>query len=210
MGILLNDTNDVLRLTVTGTIQLDATSWYSDADVATGPPPDIDTFGSSEAVTTSPTTIVDAPAGTNKRNVKEFYVFNTHASATATVTVERYDGTTAFRLWKGNILAGECLTYTELMGFVLLDVNGLVKQPNTPNPSGSAIIAQIASFSADTYIGANLNIANRIQAGSFFRWYLVASKGAGTATPTFIIRTGTAGAIGDTARLTMTGLLRQQ
>jgi hypothetical protein len=60
--------------------------------------------------------------------------------------------------------------------------------------------------SADTYITPNFAIAGRIQAGSFFRWrFHVTKTAAGTAAPIFIVRVGTAGAIGDTARLTLTG-----
>ncbi len=68
--------------------------------------------------------------------------------------------------------------------------------------------SQGAGFSTDTYVtGSNLLIPSfGMQVGQLYRWYVSWSKtAAGTATPILIVRIGAAGAIGDTARNTMTG-----
>jgi len=67
-----------------------------------------------------------------------------------------------------------------------------------------AISAQIASHSADTYYKGLLLPSFSMQAGMAFEWDIVATKGAGTATPAFNIRIGAAGTTADTARLTIT------
>ena len=60
---------------------------------------------------------------------------------------------------------------------------------------------------ADTYVGTAFPVAGRLQVGSYFRWNIVATKtGAGTATPIYSVRVGTAGTTSDTARTTFTGL----
>lgn len=68
--------------------------------------------------------------------------------------------------------------------------------------------SQGAGFASDTYItGSNLLIPSfGMQVGQLYRWWVTFSKtAAGTATPILIVRIGAAGAIGDTARNTMTG-----
>lgn len=67
-----------------------------------------------------------------------------------------------------------------------------------------AIAAQIASHSADTYYKGLLLPSFSMQAGMTFAWDIVATKGAGVATPIFRVRIGAAGSIADTARLTIT------
>ena len=69
----------------------------------------------------------------------------------------------------------------------------------------ASIIAAIPSHSADTYYKGMQLPSFGMQAGSVYEWYFAAVKTAGTAAPTYIIRIGAAGAIGDTARLTLTG-----
>jgi hypothetical protein len=61
---------------------------------------------------------------------------------------------------------------------------------------------------ADTYVTSSaiaVPVAT-LRAGTIFRWRIFVSKtAAGVAAPIFIVRFGTAGAIGDTARVTITG-----
>src|SRR5688572_2467243 len=72
----------------------------------------------------------------------------------------------------------------------------------------ASIAAQGAGFATDTYvIDSNILIPSfGFQARSTFMWMISASKtNAGVATPAYAIRIGAAGAIADTARLTLTG-----
>jgi hypothetical protein len=70
----------------------------------------------------------------------------------------------------------------------------------------SAVATQVTG-AVDVYI-TNSNVVipnNRLQAKTKLRWELAITKGAaGTGTPTFNIRVGTAGAIGDTSRCAFT------
>lgn len=74
--------------------------------------------------------------------------------------------------------------------------------------SFNAAIAAVAGYAADTYVtDSDLLIPSfGLQARSFFRWQISASKtGAGIATPTYIIRMGSGRTTSDTAILTLTG-----
>jgi hypothetical protein len=66
--------------------------------------------------------------------------------------------------------------------------------------------AQAIPANTDTYItGSNIDIAGRLKVGTLLRWKVQVSKtAAGTAAPVFQIRFGTAGAIGDTSRISIT------
>jgi len=97
-------------------------------------------------------------------------------------------------------------------GYAPLDSSG--KVPSTILPSGTPTqynqsIAQQAGFSTDTYL-ANSCIpipASSLKIGT--RYHLifdVVKTAAGATAPTIIVRFGTAGAIGDTARITFTFL----
>jgi len=70
-----------------------------------------------------------------------------------------------------------------------------------------AAVAQIASFSADTYItNSGLVLPSfSMQAGMTFRWEMPVTKTAGTATPVYTVRIGSAQTTSDTSRLAITG-----
>lgn len=72
---------------------------------------------------------------------------------------------------------------------------------------GGGSVAAQAGFAVDTYLdGSKLALpTGLIRAGTTMYWcFDVVKTNAGTAAPTVIIRFGTAGAIGDTARVTFT------
>lgn len=71
----------------------------------------------------------------------------------------------------------------------------------------ASVAAQGPGFATDTYLtGSDIAIpSGRLQAKSMYRIKIRASKtNAGTATPILTVRVGTAGAIGDTSRGTLT------
>lgn len=68
----------------------------------------------SAAITTATTTtIVAAPAASTIRNVKSVNITNNHATSSCVVTLEIFDGTTAYQLEKLTLRAGEVLQMTE-------------------------------------------------------------------------------------------------
>lgn len=201
--LLQTSTSDIIRLVTGSAGDIDVHASYIDLAAGVVTPGRTNTPAITTATTT---TIVAAPAASTARNVKTLMIQNVHASVSNLVTIQHFDGTTSIDLENVVLLAGERIAFIEGQGFTIVDSSGIPKVTPVPRAFGAAAVAQIPSFSADTYLtSCNLKVADRLVAGSFFRWYIAASKGAGTATPTFIIRYGTAGAIGDTARLTMTG-----
>jgi len=69
--------------------------------------------------------------------------------------------------------------------------------------------ADVVASAADTYLtGSAITVPPQlVRVGSRFRWQFAMSKtGAGTATPIWSVRIGTAGTVSDTARLTFTGV----
>jgi hypothetical protein len=119
-----------------------------------------------------------------------------------------YDATTQ---WGPAItlLAGESAQWHGGSGWTVYTSTGLVKV----QPSGIVIPATgfggpVTGFASDTYlVGSKILLpTSLLVAGqTMFRWNFGVSKTAAcTGTPTVIIRYGTAGAIGDTARVTFT------
>lgn len=201
--MLLSTTTDKLQLTTSTAANIDVLTHFADLETATkAVTVDRQLTTISSATTTD---IVAAPTSGFKRKVKWASVTNKHASLSNLVTLVYDANATDYVIESATLAPNERLSYSESRGVRVFDSEGREKLPTQPRSDGTSLIAQIAAHSADTYY-LGMPIAGRLQAGSFFRWYIVASKGAaGVATPTFIIRTGTAGTVADTARLTMTG-----
>lgn len=82
-------------------------------------------------------------------------------------------------------------------------VNRLIQPIYNSNTSAQSIVT------SDTYIaGSSISLPpSLMRAGAMFQWtFGLTRSGAGTATPVYSVRFGTAGAVGDAARLTFTGL----
>lgn len=95
-------------------------------------------------------------------------------------------------------------------GLIYFDnqISGLVQKNDAGKIQGDdnkATLAQIAAHSADTYYLGLQMPSGFMQAGAFWKWEIVATKGAaGTAAPIFTFRTGTNGTTADTSRLAIT------
>jgi hypothetical protein len=117
-----------------------------------------------------------------------------------------YDATTQ---WASlTLLTGERAEWNS-RGWTIYNAQGIAK--SAPVSGGlmitNASVAAQAGFAADTYLaGSSLLLpTGLIKAGTSFYWVFDAVKtAAGTAAPTVILRFGTAGAIGDAARVTFT------
>ena len=136
--LLLTSTSDVLRVVTTeaGTVTVHA-SWADHSASAFAP----GRTNTAISLATT-TTAVASPAASTQRQVKSLIVANTHASTANTVTVEHYDGTTAARLWKGTLEAGEAVAYTQA-GWVRLSSSG------TPVRGELAGPVDVQEFSSD-------------------------------------------------------------
>lgn len=196
--LLLTATTDKLQLVTSAAATVDVHASYMDHTLSTD---NVEGGRQNTAISTATTTdIVAAPASGVVRNVKTLHIRNTHASTPTDVTVVFDANATDFELHKATLAAGETLQYVEGVGFA---------EPAAAAPPivyNASLADQGPGFATDTYIdGSNLLIGGRIKVGTILRWIVHATKtAAGSATPIWIIRFGTAGTIADTARCTMT------
>lgn len=203
--LFLTSTDKVQVVTGTGVSTINMYSAYADVDsskvVAVG--------RNAVAVTTATTTdLVAAPASGSSRNVKRLNIGNDSASP-CTITVQFYNGTTAFILESVTLAAGERLGYEEGTGFRVFDATGREKSQLAPiGAEQNNVTADQTISGVDAYIlGSDFNITGRLKIGSIIRWTITAAKTdtVGTTAPIYNIRVGTGGVIADTARCTMTG-----
>lgn len=171
-----------------------------------------DAYGSlaQGALSTTATALIGPASGTDMI-VDSISLYNTGAS-TRVVTLYKtknsttYDATT---IWATlTLLVGERAGWNST-GWELYTAQGIVKTALVSSGavvSASSLAAQ-TGFATDTYLaGSALALpTGLIRAGTQMWWsFDVVKTAAGVAAPTVIIRFGTAGAIGDTARVTFT------
>lgn len=200
--LILVTTTDTLRVITSAVCDVDVVASHMDCSQASPPIMDQPETSVTNITTATTTTIVAAPGGTKRRNVKTATIRNAHASTPVDVTVTLERSATVYELVKMTLLAGETLEYIEGVGWFKV---GTVN--NNPEVYNASLAAMAAGFAADTYVtGSNLAIGGRTKAGTIFKWHIHMTKtAAGIATPSVVLRFGTAGAIGDTARVTMAG-----
>lgn len=155
--ILLGSTTDVLRVVTGSAVALDVVASYVDLDAgglfSQVPVPANDGTLISTAATT---TIVAAPTGTNKRTIKSVSLYNRDASASDLVTVQLFDGTSAYVIVKTTLLAGETLCYDEGDGWSTIDSSGRLKSIVT-TPGQYVGSTLVTSASANFTTGARTN-----------------------------------------------------
>lgn len=105
--IVLASTSDIIRVVTSGSATIEVHASWVDWNGTTSTPDSTNTAISSGTTTT----VVAAPASSTQRNIKHLTVFNTDASASNTITIEMYDGSTGSNLWKGTLAAGESVAY---------------------------------------------------------------------------------------------------
>lgn len=112
--LLLSTTSDVLRLITSEAVAVDVIASYVDLSAGTATP-----NRQWTAITTATTTtVVSAPAASTVRNVKTLFVRNKSAADTVTVTVEVYNGSTAFELYEATLGPGQSAAFMEGRWFV--------------------------------------------------------------------------------------------
>lgn len=201
--ILLASTTDKIQVITSAAGQVDVHSSWMDLSGTTV------TGGrtNTRIATAATTDVVAPPAASTTRNIKNLKVGNNSASVTNTVTIQHTDGTNVIILEQATLAPLERMGYEEGTGIRVFDSGGREKVVNLALPSGNAATADVTANAAATYMtGANLQIGSRVQAGSFFKWHLRATKtGAGVVAPTIAVVTGAAASTADTARVTHTG-----
>jgi hypothetical protein len=202
-------TGDSLQVVTAAAGQVDC-ALISYADVTgTGSSATVDVSRSANVrITTATTTsMLTGPASGTKRKVKFFRITNTGVAAQR-VQLHHNDGSLALALVDTTLAIGESIAYNDEVGLRVLGANG-VNRTSTGGALPVGFGASVTANAADTYV-AGFPIAGRLQQFSAVHWRISVSKtGAGTAAPVFTIRTGTAGAVGDTARITLTSPFAQ-
>jgi hypothetical protein len=135
--ILLTGASDVLRLVTTSTANLDVVAGFADhASGTITPGRSLTTIASATT-----TTVVAAPGASTQRTVRFLTIRNRHASTANTVTLQLYDGATAYEIHKVTLAAGEALIYDEAAGFAYVSSLGLPKSAESNNGSQAAVNA---------------------------------------------------------------------
>lgn len=113
---LLTSTSDVVRVITDTAATVDVTAWFSDLSAVNAASFDKQLTAIASATTT---TIVAAPAAGFVRKVREVTLRNTHASLTVTVTVQLYNGSTAYELHETALAPGAALTFIDGRGWAM-------------------------------------------------------------------------------------------
>jgi hypothetical protein len=154
--ILLASTSDVLRLVTSSTAPIDVVAGF--ADLATAVAPGQQCTAISTATTT---TVVSAPSGSDKRSVRFLTIRNTHATTANTITLQLYNGSTAYAIYTLVLAAGEALIYDEAAGFAYLSAQGLPKVSQSQGSSAAAVSASNIVVLASDVVNNNA-VANTI------------------------------------------------
>ena len=133
--IILDGASDVLRLVTSSAATVDVVASF--ASYASGViTPGKQLTAISSATTT---TIVSAPGSSTQRTVRFLTIRNTHASTASTVTLQLFNGTTAYEIYKVALAAGEALIYDEAAGFAYLNNLGMPKSAQSLGSSAPAV-----------------------------------------------------------------------
>lgn len=135
--ILLDGANDILRLTTTGTADINVVAGFASYAAGAVTPGKQATAISTAATTT----IVAAPGASAYRTVRFLSIRNVHATTANTVTLELFNGTTAYQIHKLTLAAGEALVYDEANGFTYLSSLGLPQSSESTGNRQAAVNA---------------------------------------------------------------------
>lgn len=163
--ISLFGASDVLRIVTTTAASLNAvcafTTRAADGSISKGRQRTV----VSSATTT---TVVSAPAAGDERNVYSLSIRNTHVSLSNQVTIQEFDGTTAFERFRVILAPGEQLIFDSFGGWQYLNAQGMPKQSQSQGSSSPAIGVDFdAVLEADVLCGAVSNAIADVTGLSF-------------------------------------------
>lgn len=141
---------DVIRVTTATAAQIEVHASWVDILAGAG------TLGRTNTphiTTATTTTVVAAPAASTQRNVKHLNITNDHASASCTVTVEHFDGTTAIELMAFILLPGENMIFNEEGRWTHRDQNGAEYPPAGLGAYGGYSVGFMKSGTAPDTVG---------------------------------------------------------
>jgi len=154
--LILSTTSEVLRIKLAGAVTTN--ELYCNASFRDNTDPDI--LPDSNMVRSNGTTaatLVGAPASGEKRLVEDMHIFNKD-TASAAVTIEKYNGTTAYPIFIATLGVGEKIEFQSASGFKVLTNSGAVKtslnQGTSPVTSGDSVVV-LSSDVANAEVVAN-------------------------------------------------------
>lgn len=156
--ILLVGANDVLRLVTSSVANLDVFAAYATRDAAGAIAPG--NLPSTIASATT-TTIVAAAGAGNTRTIRFLSIRNRHASTASTITLQVFNGTTAYEIYKVTLGAGESFVYDEANGWQYLNAQGVPRQAQSIGVAAPSIsTVNLVVLAAD--VTNNNAVANSI------------------------------------------------
>lgn len=117
---------DILRVVTAAAAQIEVHASWGDLN---GSAVTLGRTNTPPITTATTTTVVAAPGGGVIRNVRHLNITNSHASASAKVTVEHFDGTNAIDLMAFSLLPGENMIFGEEGRWTHLDAQGAEYPP---------------------------------------------------------------------------------
>jgi hypothetical protein len=206
--LLLTSTSDLVQVVTGSASTINVHASYVDY-LASGPTYTPTRTNTASIATATTTTVVSSPAGSTQRNVRNINIANADAANASQVTVKHTDGTNNLQLFSCNLLPGEELIYTQGGQWLHFDKFGGIYQATTQAAVlfNNSTASQGAGFASDTYLtGSNILLpSSRPKVGTrYILAFEVEKTAAGTATPIFSLRYGTAATTADTAIATFT------
>lgn len=114
--IFLANATDKISLITDSTANVDVVTSFVDRNQTTGAV-GLANNQLTKISTAATTDIVPVPAATTTRSVKTIHVRNRESSTNNMVTIQYDANGTLYKLWRNNLLAGECLEYVDGVGF---------------------------------------------------------------------------------------------
>lgn len=132
--ILLDGSDDVLRVVTSAAVTVDVAAGFASHASGTITP-----GRQFTAITTATTTtVVAAPGASIQRTIRFLSIRNKHATTACTVTLELFNGTSAFEIYEVTLAAGEQLLYDEANGWQYLSALGMPKMAESLGSSAPA------------------------------------------------------------------------
>ena len=150
--------SDTLRLVSSAAATLDVVALHATTDGAAT------TKGKTRTAiaSASTTVIVPAPGAGLERTVYDLKIRNRHASLATIVTLQDFDGTTAFELLRVTLGPGEALVYDGISGWSYLNAQGISRIASSGGVASPLVgTEQIAVLAAD--VTNNNATANTMQ-----------------------------------------------
>lgn len=172
--ITLFGTGDVMRLVTTSAANLDVVVGHATRP-SDGSTPAVNAAARATIAAATTSTIAAAPGSGSERAIYSVVLRNRHASLANTLTLQAFDGTTAYEIFKVTLAAGEQAIYDGLNGWTYFNAQGVPKSSQSQGSSGAAVSAVNLVVLASDVINNNA-VANSIADVTGFSFPVIAGQ----------------------------------